>query len=246
VTREQRGVLLEVVGLYLVTLVVIRGVVQLVGALGLHEVFLLAVPILFMYAPVWWCRWRGIDPFQYPMHLPLFRDREPWLQALKYNAVLIGVVVVPFLVGYHVWQTQGVPLVEDLLGVQLYPVRPTLQWTWPESLWMLVGYHIFFVAIPEEMFYRGWMQSRLDEVFGKRWSVLGTTVGPGLLITCVLFALGHSIVVLQWWHLFIVVPSLAFGWLRERTGGIVAGALFHAWCNVTVTTLDTLYGIVQP
>ena len=67
-----------------------------------------------------------------------------------------------------------------------------------------------------------------------------------VLWTCLLFAFGHSLVIFQWWHVFIIIPSLAFGWLRERTDGIVAGAFFHAWCNVAVTTLDTLYGIVPP
>ncbi len=243
---ERRTVVAEVVALFVCTLLAIRLVVQAVESLGLPEILLAAVPILFMYAPVWWCRFQGIDPFLYPMHLPLFRDRRPWLEALKYNAVLIGIVAVPFGVGYHLWQTQGVPWVETLLGVRLYGATPALQWTWPQSMFALVAYQLLFVALPEEMFYRGWMQSRLDEVFPNRWTVFGTAVGPGLLITCVLFAFGHSLVVLQWWHVFIIVPSLAFGWLRARTGSVIAGALFHAWCNFTVTTLDTLYGIVPP
>jgi membrane protease YdiL (CAAX protease family) len=60
------------------------------------------------------------------------------------------------------------------------------------------------------------------------------------------FAAGHSIVQFQWWHFAIFFPSLVFGWMRARTGQVVAGAGFHAWSNVTVSTLDTLYGIVKP
>ena len=71
-------------------------------------------------------------------------------------------------------------------------------------------------------------------------------VRPGWLLTCVLFAFGHSIVIFQWWHFAIFFPALVFGWMRARTGGVIAGALFHAWCNVTVNVLDALYGVVHP
>lgn len=244
---ERRRVVTEVVLLYVATLLAIRIVVTVVGAAGLPDLVLAAVPILFMYTPVWSCRWRGADPDVYPLSIVWpWSDRRPWVEALRLNLVLWVVVAVPFVLGYHLWQTVGVPWVQETLHVRLYPELPALRWTWPQSLGTLVLTHVFFVAIPEEMFYRGYMQSRFDEVFPPRWNVLGTTVGPGLLLTCVLFAFGHSIVLVQWWHVFIVVPSLAFGWLRARTGDVIAGALFHAWCNVTVAVLDTLYGIVPP
>lgn len=244
---ETRRVWIEVVVLYLATLVAIRLVVAVVPP---ESVLRAAVPILFMYAPVWACRLRGADPWDYPMALPSFREAAPWLEAARWAVLLSAVVFVPFWVGYHFWQTTGVPWLQDLLGVwfypHMYPRLPELAWTWPQYPLRLVFTHLFFVAIPEEMFYRGYVQTRLDELYPPRWRVFGTLVGPGLLLTCVLFAFGHSIVIWQWWHVFIVVPSLAFGWLRARTGGILAGALFHAWCNITVTTLDTLYGIVPP
>lgn len=239
----------EVLALYFGTLVAIRAAVQVVGGLSgvpYADLLLAVVPILFMYAPVWACRLRGADPWDYPMALPSFRESEPWVEALRLNLVLWAVLAVPFVLAYHGWQTYGVPWLQDALGVRLFAKLPALQWTFPSNPLKLVAYHLFYVAIPEEMFYRGYLQSRLDEILPPRWTVLGTKVGPGLLATCVLFAFGHSIVILQWWHVFIVVPSVVFGWLRARTNGVVAGAFFHAWCNVTVATLDTLYGIVPP
>ena len=35
-------------------------------------------------------------------------------------------------------------------------------------------------------------------------------------------------------HLAVFFPSLVFGWLRERTGTIVAPTLYHAACNIMV------------
>jgi hypothetical protein len=34
--------------------------------------------------------------------------------------------------------------------------------------------------------------------------------------------------------------------MRERTGGVAAGALFHATCNVLVVSMDTFYGVIPP
>jgi membrane protease YdiL (CAAX protease family) len=225
-----RAVLIEQVVLWIATLVAIRAVVAI--SAFTHEVVLALVPVLFMWAPVWACRFRGVDPDDYPIALPAFSPRDPWMDAARFAGALIAVVFVPFVLLYHLWQT-------TVFGFEF-------EGTPPSQPLMLIGYHLFFVAIPEEMFYRGYMQSRLDEVWPTRWKVLGVMMGPGWLVTCVLFAFGHSIVQVQWWHFAIIIPSLAFGWLRSRTGQVLAGAFFHAWCNVTVAWLDTLYGVIPP
>ena len=222
----------ELLGLWLGTLLLIRLVVTLVETLGLHEIFLVLVPVLFLYAPVWLCMARGVDSWSYPLALPAFSDRLRWGNAVRLNILCIAVTVVPFVVGYHVWHTA-------VFG-------HSLQWIWPSDPLKLIGYHLFFVALPEEIFYRGYIQTRLDERYGTPWRVFGTPVGWGLILASLLFAFGHSLVLLQWWHPFIFFPSLVFGWMRNRTGGPLAGALFHAWANVTVATLDTLYGVIPP
>lgn len=231
-TEPARRVLAEIGALWLGTLLLIRLAVTLVQQAGLHEILLAAVPILFMYAPVVLCRWRGVDAWSYPLHLPAFDERPAWSAALRLNAVVIGLVTGPWLVGYHLWQTR-------LFGRSWHGEPPA-------DLWMLLAYHAFFVAIPEEFFYRGYLQTRLDELWPPRWRVFGASLGPGWLLTCVLFAFGHSIVIFQWWHFAIFFPALVFGWMRARTGGVIAGAIFHAWCNVTVNVLDALYGVVHP
>jgi membrane protease YdiL (CAAX protease family) len=228
----RRRILYEVLGLWFVTLVLIRFFVDLQRLAGIHEIVLAAVPILFMYTPVALCWWRGVDSYDYPLALPAFRDREPWIQAFKLAAVVAAAIFVPFLIGYHFYQTL-------IFGWKF-------EGTWPPEPLKLIGYHLFFVAIPEELFYRGYLQTRLDEAFGRPWRVLGADIGPGLLVTCLIFAFGHSLVQFQWWHFAIFFPSLVFGWMRARTGQIVAGAFFHAWCNIVVSTLDSLYGIPTP
>jgi len=108
----------------------------------------------------------------------------------------------------------------------------------------LILFQLFFVAIPEEFFYRGYFQTRLNEVFPRKWLIFGVPMGWGSVIACLFFAFGHTIVLFQWWHFATFFPGMVFAWLREKTDGVIAGAFFHAGCNIIIVCLDTWYGII--
>ena len=223
--------MLELVGLWLVTLLLIRAVVFAREGLGAPDFVLAAVPLLFIYAPVLLCRWRGVDSWGYRLSIPAFRDLAAWGSALRGSALGCVVLLVPFVGLYHLYQGA------------LFDRGP---WSGglPDSLLILVAHQIFFVALPEEFFYRGYFQTRLNEVFPRKWLIFGTPMGWGAVIATLLFAFGHSLVVLQWWHFATFFPGLVFAWYRERTGGVVTGAFFHAACNILVAVLDSVYGVI--
>jgi len=100
------------------------------------------------------------------------------------------------------------------------------------GLGKLAFFQLALIAIPEELFYRGYLQFQLDRVWGRPWKILGAPVGKSLLVTSLLFAFSHSLISLQWWHFSIFFPALVFGWLREKTGSITASVLFHACSNI--------------
>lgn len=242
----------EVVILWLVTLLSIRGVVMVQRG-GLPDWVLAAVPFLFIYLPVGLCRWRGVDPDGYRLSLPAFEDGQAWRRALRESALVTAIILVPWLVGYHLWQNLFAWLVDGWrghhgwgLGALDLTGRVMPRAVWPSDALLLVPYHLFFVALPEEFFYRGYLQTRLNEVFPRRFTALGAAWGWGLPLSCALFAFGHSLVEVRWWHFATFFPGLMFGWLRERTGNVVAGAFFHAFCNVAVVLLDTAYGVRPP
>ena len=227
-----RGIALELAALTLITLLLIRGVVSLQRGAGLHEAVLAAVPFLFIYAPVALCQWRRVDSYGYHLSIPAFRDLSAWSAALKLGGGWLLILLIPWLAGYHAYQT----LLFD----------HSFEGTLPKEPLTLVAYQIFFVAIPEEFFYRGYMQSRLNELFPRRFEIWGIRFGHALWITAIIFAFGHSLVVYRWWHFAIFFPGLLFGLLREKSGRVLPGAFFHAGCNTMVVFLDTAYGIVPP
>jgi membrane protease YdiL (CAAX protease family) len=102
---------------------------------------------------------------------------------------------------------------------------------------------LFVIALPEEAFYRGYLQSRLDDEWPARWRVLGARVGPGWLVAAAIFAAGHLATIHAPARLAVFFPALLFGWLRARTGGIGASVVFHMLCNVYSQALGRGYGM---
>ncbi|HYQ01251.1 MAG TPA: MrtC family glutamic-type intramembrane protease [Polyangiaceae bacterium] len=104
---------------------------------------------------------------------------------------------------------------------------------------------LLVIALPEEAFYRGYLQSALDEVYQPRWRILGAKLGPGLLLSSALFALGHLCTEFNAARLAVFFPSLVFGYLRARTRGVGAGLVFHALCNLFASYLSQSYGFAR-
>ncbi len=100
------------------------------------------------------------------------------------------------------------------------------------SLWTVFFFHTLVVAFPEEFFFRGYLLKRFQQYFQDKKIFLGIRIGTGFFLTAFIFAISHSLITLRWWHFSIFFPALVFGWLREKTNGLVAPILFHALSNV--------------
>ncbi|MCA9593500.1 MAG: CPBP family intramembrane metalloprotease [Myxococcales bacterium] len=100
---------------------------------------------------------------------------------------------------------------------------------------------LLVIALPEEAFYRGYLQTSFDDAFRGRVRVLGAELGPGILIASALFALGHIATEVHPNRLAVFFPALVFGWLRVRTRGIGAGMVFHALSNLLTAYLAHSY-----
>ena len=138
----------------------------------------------------------------------------------------------------------AIPKDKVALGEFRLPPASPGPWNFSRSfLWLLpvLLMHIVMVGVPEEIFYRGFIQTRLRSYFPDRWTFLGTSWGPSVILTSILFALGHFLIELDPARLIVFFPSLLFGWMKNRVGTIGSVAVFHGLCNVLLNVMQRFY-----
>lgn len=102
--------------------------------------------------------------------------------------------------------------------------------------------HIAITSVGEELFFRGYVQSRVDHVFGRPWRVRGVAVGWGLIFSALLFGLLHALNTVDYfrarfdfawgWAGGTMVMGLVFGFIREKTGSVIPCIVVHGSWNV--------------
>ena len=110
-------------------------------------------------------------------------------------------------------------------------------WRLPPGFALSVPAQLIVIALPEELFFRGYVQGRLDEAWPPARKLWGAPLGRGWWLQAVLFGLGHYLVSFEPQMLTRFFPALAFGWMYARTRSILAGTLFHAACNLLMAVL---------
>jgi membrane protease YdiL (CAAX protease family) len=195
-----------------------------------------AIAVLFFYAPVVAGR-LSKEPFD-------FHAAGLTLQPMGRNAlVFAGAIAVTFplfIAGFFAFYGAVCGANAHALPAGLSRLCPSGGWTGlmgghlrlPTNFWLLAANQVLVVALPEEVFFRGYLLQRLEATWPPTRRLLGARVGGALLLASVLFALGHLLVDFNPQRLAVFFPGLAFGWMRARTGSLAAGTAFHASCNL--------------
>jgi phosphatidylglycerol:prolipoprotein diacylglycerol transferase len=175
-------------------------------------------PAVWIYVPLGALLWRRLPLAEHGFSL------AAWSRGAKVLLAALAGVLVPF-----------VALV--LAGRWLVGSPPGLNWA-AYSAWAAF-LQLTLVAVPEEVFFRGYVHERL-----RSWAL----ARPGasqrsvawlvIILGAVLFAAVHVAAEPGWMRAGVFFPSLVLGWLRERTGGLLAPAGFH-WCaNLSAMGLE--------
>ncbi len=118
-----------------------------------------------------------------------------------------------------------------LLGLYLGFLHFHPAWPRPTQSIVAFVFTFFFIAVPEELFFRGWLQNLLERRMGRY---------PALLLTAVLFGLSHfnkRTVHFNWRYVLLAALAGIFygrAWRQERRVG--ASAITHA-------SVDTIWSL---
>ena len=128
----------------------------------------------------------------------------------------------------------------------LSPISSVSASTVGKAITLFLTYALF-VGFGEEIIYRGYTQSRLNEVFGKPFRFFGVDFGWGIIIMAFIFGLSH-VGILSWmlgysvelalpWGFWTFFGGLVYGFVREKSGSIFAPALLHGLPQAIATVM---------
>ncbi len=196
----------------------------------------LVATVTFLYLPLWVVRKRGEDYPDYGLTL------RHWRKDLAVASAVFAVIAPLYFLAYYGW-AELMPKLPAELSRLLTPYAgpPRFAFKLPPRFDEWVLDQLFVTALPEEFFYRGYLETRLRDAWPNGKVVFGVRVGRALLLTALLFALGH-LALFHFWRLSVFFPALIFSWVRGRTGTIIGCTLLHAAFNLYEMVLRSSFG----
>jgi len=207
------------------------------------------VALLFLYAPVFfaWRRHETLD--DYGFHAAPVKDGA--VTAAIAMAVAFPIFVAAYFAFYEVachshvlahfvppgmcMRYGGLAALHgpalSLFAPDPHAAHQTLSLEW-------CAVEVIVVALPEELFFRGFLLRLLEQRFPpkRRWK--GGGIGLALVLSALAFALVHLPKDGDPRALATFFPGLLFGWMRSRTGSILASTATHASANILIRTIE--------
>jgi membrane protease YdiL (CAAX protease family) len=117
------------------------------------------------------------------------------------------------------------------LGLPI-PLRPVLGGQQSPLTWLL--YQLLYVAVAEEVFFRGYVQARTARLVNQARPLSRTTRQcVVIVVSAACFALAHVVIQGQITSALVFLPGLIMAWLYVRTRSLWAPILFHGLANAS-------------
>ena len=153
------------------------------------------------------------------------------------GAFLISVIEIGLL-AWFAWLVRNTQPPWQKVGVSssllLYPIMMHHSERVTDILVAIVYFYLF-VAVSEETLFRGYIQTRLNTVFGSSKRLFGIPWGWGLVVSAVYFGIWHlglGTGSLNWPHvIWTLFAGLIFGIVREKSESVIAPIILHGIMN---------------
>jgi membrane protease YdiL (CAAX protease family) len=179
----------------------------------------------------------------YAVVLYYFPQLDLWIPSYIFHVIILVFPMV--LVANHQESLHSLGLVPGkwksgiLSAIAVYALALLIYWFFYQSFNLPTVNHQLIAAVvwgpvAEELFFRGYMQPKLEEGEGK-WT--------GLILSALLFGISHAprIFLRQAAPVWLIpeafVIGVVFGIIRDRTGSIFYTSLAHAGYNLIVSSL---------
>lgn len=156
------------------------------------------------------------------------KDQSPRSSANTNLLVLIALLSLPILLGFYLHRLS-------------YNLVYTVFWQFIVS------------GFGEEVLNRGYFQSRVNEEFGRPYRFLGVDFGVGLIIASLLFGFSHvlnpfdplngSFGLAWWWGFWTFFSGIFYGFVREKTGSVVAAGIAHGLPDAVGEAIALLFSL---
>jgi|GEM_PF-1635892 len=211
----------QIYTLMLVFLSVLAVLKHLPDWLGTYLLSLFVV--LQVYGPIYWLESRGftIEHLGLPNHIFKILKNMGW--GFCFRCCLI--TFVPFVLCVHLYYTR-------VLQLHFY-------FAWPDSLLSLIFTQVLAVALPEELFYRGFVMQGLEVFYQDLTTNKHHYVA--LLVSSLFFAASHFVGEYHLARLATFFPGLVMGFLYQKTRYLYVPIAYHACANILSEWLSLCY-----
>ncbi len=151
---------------------------------------------------------------------------------LLFGVVAVLILFIPVALGNHFVRT-------NIQGLQF-----AFDWSNYQSLQTPLLYELFIqlicVALPEEFFFRGYLQTAIQQMAKNHAKISRYAVVFSIVSASAAFALLH-LPSGNFSRLLTFFPGLLFGFIRYKTNGLLGAIFCHAMCNMMMVVMNVHY-----
>jgi len=176
--------------------------------------------ILFtlLYIPVFSAKLSNIDYFRYG----LLYIRENLKKTFYYLFIWVLAIFPAYFILIFIFKFGIDGFSDKLLAIKL-----------PKDILYYLSYNIIVVGFTEEFFYRGYLQPLIQKKHNYQL-IPKLKLDTGVVITSLLFGIGHFLTYFTVFSALTFLPSIVFGILRNQTNNILASMIFHGISNAVL------------